>query len=274
MTSEEKSKTKKETEVSAKTEDSQKEKETLSMLPPAPGSTKDTFGLDVVEMAKAGLHFGQRVSRTHPKMLPYILGIRNTIHIIDLEKTLPKLQEALEFIQKLASEGKVLLFVGTKVQIKNLVKETAETCGMPYVIERWPGGTFTNFQVMAKRIEYFKELERRKAEGELEKYTKKERMKIDEELRRLKEKFEGLKGLSKLPDAVFVCDMIKDHGAVKEARTKDIPVIAICDTNTDPSLVDYPIPANDDAISAVKYILDKVKEVILKNSKFQIPKSE
>lgn len=222
------------------------------------------FGLDVAEMAKAGLHFGQRVSRTHPKMMPYILGVRNTIHIIDLEKTLPKFREALEFIQKAAAEKKILLFVGTAIQLKNLVEKTAKECDMPYVTERWLGGTFTNFPTIAKRIEYFKELERRKAEGELERYTKKERLEIDKELLALEEKFKGIKNLQRLPDAVFVCDMRKDHGAVKEAKMKDIPVVAICDTNTDPTLVDYPIPANDDAISSVKYILEKVKDAILR----------
>lgn len=241
---------------------SAKEENKSAATPVSSEGSKDPFGLDVTEMAKAGLHFGQRVSRTHPKMLPYILGIRATIHIIDLEKTLPKLREALEFIQKLAAGEKTLLFVGTKVQIKNLIREVAESCGMPHVTERWLGGTFTNFPMMTRRIEHFKELERKKTEGELEKYTKKERMKIDEELRGLQEKFGGIKELSRLPDAVFVCDMRKDHGAIKEARMKDIPVIAICDTNTDPSLVDYPIPANDDAISSVRYILEKVRQAI------------
>jgi small subunit ribosomal protein S2 len=253
MSTEEESKTKKEEEFFE-----QEGKQKGEILRPE----ADNFGLDLVEMAKAGMHFGQRVSSTHPKMLPYILGIRNAIHIIDLEKTLPKLREALEFIKKLAEEEKILLLVGTKVQLKDIIKETAEACGMPYVTERWLGGTFTNFPVITKRIEYFKELERKRAEGEFERYTKKERMKIDKELRRLQEKFEGIKELSKLPDAVFVCDMKKDHGAVKEARMKNIPVIAICDTNTDPTSVEYPIPANDDAISSVKYILEKVRQAI------------
>lgn len=229
-----------------------------------PAKPEDVFGISVEEMAKAGVQLGQRTSRTHPKMLPYIFGVRNTIHIIDLEKTAVKLKEALEFIQKLASEGKIILFVGTKFQVKDLVRQVAQECSMPYVVERWLGGTFTNLWVIAKRIEYFKELERKKTEGELEKYTKKERMKIDQELKALEEKFGGIKELSRLPDAVFVCDMRKDHGAIKEARMKSIPVISICDTNCDPTLANYPIPANDDAISSVKYILNKVKDVILK----------
>lgn len=225
------------------------------------------FQLDIEEMAKAGLHFGHRTSRLHPKMKPYLEGVRNTVHIIDLEKTKEKFIEALKFIQEIISQGKVLLLIGTKIQVKNLVKEMAGECSLPYVNERWLGGTFTNFEIMKKRIEYFKDLERKKKEGELEKYTKKERAKIDQELSKLEIKFGGLKNLEKLPEAIFVLDMKKDNLAVKEARRKGVKVIGIADTNVDPTLADYPIPANDDAISSVKYILEKVKEVILKAKK-------
>lgn len=224
----------------------------------------EDFGIDTEEMSRLGLHFGHRTSRGHPNMEPYLFGVRNTVHIIDLEKTKEKLSQALEFIQKLISESKILLLVGTKIQIKNLVKNVAEDCGLHYVTERWLGGTFTNFGIMLKRVEYFKDLERKEKEGELEKYTKKERAKINEELRKLRIKFGGIKDLTKLPDAIFVCDMRKDHLAIKEARMKGVKVIGIADTNVDPTLTDYPIPANDDAISSVKYILNKVKEVIQK----------
>ncbi|MDI6591873.1 MAG: 30S ribosomal protein S2 [Patescibacteria group bacterium] len=227
------------------------------------------FKIDVEEMARAGLHFGHRTSRVNPKMEPYLYGVRNTIHIIDLEKTKEKLEEALKFIQELIAENKILLLVGTKIQVKDLIKEIAAECGLPYVNERWLGGTFTNFETIKKRIEYFKDLEKKKKEGELEKYTKKERAKIDKELRDLEIKFGGIKDLEKLPDAIFVSDMKKDHLAVKEARQKGIKVIGISDTNVDPTLADYPIPANDDAISSVKYILEKVKEVI-KNQKLKV----
>jgi len=218
--------------------------------------------LDTEEMAQAGVHFGHRTSRVHPKMQPYLYGVRNTVHIIDLEKTKEKFEEALKFIQELISENKILLLVGTKIQVKDLVKDIAKDCGLPYVNERWLGGTFTNFEIIKKRIEYFKDLEKKKATGELEKYTKKEKAKIDQELRDLEIKFGGIKDLEKLPDAIFVIDMKKDDLAVKEARMKGIKVIGISDTNVDPTLADYPIPANDDAISSVKYILEKVKEVI------------
>jgi small subunit ribosomal protein S2 len=225
------------------------------------------FKLDTEEMARAGLHFGHRTSRVHPKMTPYLYGVRNTIHIIDLEKTKEKFEEALKFIQQLFSENKILLLVGTKIQAKELVKNIALELDLPYVNERWLGGIFTNFESMKKRIEYFKELERKKKEGELEKYTKRERAKIDRELKDLEIKFGGIKNLKRLPDAIFVLDMKKDALAVKEARRIGIKVIGISDTNCDPTLADYPIPASDDAISSLKYILEKVKEVIKKVKK-------
>jgi len=225
---------------------------------------KDEFQLDIKEMAQAGLAFGHRTSRLHPKMEPYLAEIKNTVHIIDLEKTAEKLKSALKFIQELISQNKTLLLVGTKIQVKKLVKEMADECGLAYVNERWVGGTFTNFEVIKKRIEYFKNLEKEKERGELEKYTKKEKRKINEQIEKLKIKFGGIKNLEKLPDAIFVLDMKKDHLAVKEARMKGIKVVAIADTNVDPSLADYPIPANDDAVSSVKYILDKTKKVIKK----------
>ena len=234
-----------------------------------PASAKATagkvdFGIDIEEMEKAGVSFGHRTTRLHPKMDPYLEGIRNTVHIIDLEKTSEKLKEALKFIRELISEEKVLLLVGTKIQVKDLVKEVAEECGLPFINERWLGGCFTNFSVMKKRIDYLKEIEKAKEEGGWDKYTKKERIKINKEFQNLKTKFGGMKNLEKLPDALFILDIRKDDLAVKESRMKGIKTIAICDTNVDPTLVDYPIPANDDAILSVKYILDKVREVILK----------
>ncbi len=266
---EEKITSKENDELGVKTEDlkskSSKKKETPD------------FGFNIVveEMGRAGLHFGHRTSRINPKMKPFIFGVRNSVHIIDLEKTAEKLKEALEFVQKLISENKTLLLVGTKIQIKNLVKETAIEYGLPYVVNRWLGGTFTNFEVIKKRIEYFKDLESKKEKGELEKYTKKERAKFDKELRDLEKNVGGIKNLTQLPDAILVLDMKKDELSVKEAKKRGVKVIGISDTNTDPALADYPIPANDDSISSVKYILEKVKEVILKTkSEIQSTKSE
>ena len=226
-------------------------------------SEKD-FKIDAEEMAQAGLHFGHKTSKIHPRMKPYLFGARNGVHLIDLEKTAEKLKEALKFIQELISEAKTLILIGTKIQVKEAVKNTAEECGLPYVAERWLGGTFTNFEAIKKRVDYFKDLENKKNQGELEKYTKKERAQIDKELATLQLKFGGIRALTQLPDAIFVTDMRKDILAIKEAKAKGIKVVAISDTNTDPALVDYFIPANDDAVSSIKYILDKVKEAILK----------
>lgn len=222
------------------------------------------FKLDTEEMTRAGLQFGHRTSRINPKMNPYISTVRNTVHIIDLEKTKEKLAEALNFIQKLISEEKTLLLIGTKIQIKDLAKEIAKECQLPYINERWLGGTFTNFDIIKKRIEYFKDLEKQRTEGELEKYTKKEKAKFDQEIRGLEVKFGGIKDMAVLPDAIFVLNMKKDALAIKEAKMKGIKVIGVVDTNLDPTLADYPIPANNDAISSLKYILEKTKEVILK----------
>jgi len=222
----------------------------------------EKFDINTEEMAKAGLQFGHRTSRVHPQMKPYIFGAKNTIHLIDLEKSAEKLREALDFIKKIISEKKTLLLIGTKIQIKDLVKQTAQECQLPYVNERWLGGTITNFETIKKRITYFKDLENKKKMGELAKYTKKERAKIDKELKDLEVKFEGIKNLEKIPEVIFVLDMKKDELAVKEAKKKGVSVIGIADTNINPKLADYPIPANDDAISSVKYILERVKEVI------------
>src|SRR3989338_10674911 len=215
----------------------------------------------IQEMTTAGLHFGHKTSKTHPKMKPYIAGVRNTVHMFDLAKTKEKLQKALEYIQSLKAEGKTLLLVGTKIQIKNLVKETATACNLPYVSERWIGGTFTNFGTIAKRTEYFRGLEQKKETGELEKYTKKEQLGIAEEMKNLELHFGGLRSLSKLPDAVFICDLDKNQLALREAKNKGIPVVAVVDTNIDPTLVDHIIPANDDAQSSVQYILSKIQEL-------------
>jgi len=224
----------------------------------------ENINLDIEEMAKAGLHFGHATSKFHPKMTPYVFGVRNGVHIIDLEKTKEKLKEALKFIQQLVAENKILLVVGTKFQIKDLVKDFAKAFGFPYVTERWLGGTFTNFPVIKQRCEYLKELEQKLQNQELmEKYTKKERKEMEKKLQKLETKFGGIKNLERLPDAVFIIDMKKDELAVKEARRKGVKIIAISDTDSDPTLADYPIPANNDAISSVKYILEKVREAIL-----------
>ena len=225
---------------------------------------RNEFNLNLEEMLEAGLHFGHQTTKGHPKMAPYIQGAKNSIHIIDLNKAREKFEEALRFIKELIIQEKVLFFVGTKIQAKKIIKEVAKECGFPYVTERWLGGTFSNFDVMKKRVDYWKELERKRDSGELEKYTKKERLEIEDEMKKLDMKFTGIKNMERLPDAIFIIDMENEKIAVREARMKGITVIGICDTNVDPRLADYPIPASDDAMSSIRYILEKVKEVVLK----------
>jgi small subunit ribosomal protein S2 len=215
------------------------------------------------EMVAAGLHFGSSVSRINPKMKQYLSCVRNGVHIINVEKTAEKLQEALVHIKKLVSEKKVILLVGTSVQDKELVKNVGIECGIPYINSRWLGGTISNFEVIRKRVQHYKDLEEKKKTGELDKYTKNERAKFDKELTILENRFRGIRDLAKLPDAIIVVNTKTDYLAVREARPKNIKIFAIVDTDGDPSVIDYPIPANDDAVSSVKYILDKIKEVIL-----------
>lgn len=219
--------------------------------------------LSVDEMTKAGLQFGHKKSNVHPKMKPYLSGVRNTVFIIDLKKTTDLFEAALEAIRKIVAQDQIMIIVGTKVQFKKMVRETAEVCGFPLVTERWLGGTFTNFGIIKKRLDYFKDQSRKMATGEFDKYTKKEIANINKELKDLERKFGGIKTLEKMPEAIFVVDMKKDKLAVKEARENGVKVIGIADVNIDPGTADYPIIANDDAMSSVGYILGKVKEVVL-----------
>ena len=227
--------------------------------------------LSVEEMEKAGVNLGHKVSKLHPKMKPYIAGIKNGVHVLDLEKTTKEFTKALTFISKIASEGKSIVFVGTKIQLKAIVEAAAIECQVPYVTERWLGGTFTNFETIQKRVSYFKDLERKKETGELEKYTKKEQLDFGREIAKLKVKFEGVRSMSRLPDAVIIFALDKDITCAREAKRKGIKIVSIVDTNVNPDIVDYLIPGNDDAINSVRYIIDKVKETIL-NSKAVIAK--
>lgn len=214
------------------------------------------------EMLGAGVHFGHRTSKWNPKMEPYIFTVRNNVHVIDLEKTLKKLKEALEFIQKIKGENGIIIFVGTKIAVKEITKQSAEECKMPFVTERWIGGTLTNFRVISKRLKHYRDLEKDQETGELKKYTKKEQHDFGIKLQRLNQQFGGIKNLIKLPDALLVIDTNKEQLAVKEARMKGIPIIGLCDTNADPTLIDYPIPVNDDAISSLKLILGSIVKVL------------
>jgi len=214
---------------------------------------------ELEEMMKAGVHLGHKKNKKHPKMEPYIYGIKNGVNIIDVEKTQVKIEETISFIKNLLSQEKTIMVVGTKVQLQEAVKNFAIESELPYITNRWLGGTFTNFENIKKRVDHLKDLEKKRDEGELDKYTKKEKLDILREIDSLKEKFEGLKNLSKVPDAVIITDMEKDFLAIKEARNRGVKIIAIVDTNVDPELVDFPIPANDDALASVNYILEKLK---------------
>lgn len=228
---------------------------------------------DIKELLAAGAHFGHKTSRWHPKMAPYIHSKRNGAHIINLEKTVDALDEALPEITKLAAKGKKILFVGTKKQLKDLVKTAAEEAEMPYVTVRWVGGMLTNVDTVNKQIRKLKNLEKRMASGELEKrYNKLEVQRFQEEIDLLNERYGGIKEMTEQPVAVIVTDMIQDKNAIKEAKALNIPVFAIADTNVDPTTVDYPIPANDDAIKSVQTIVDYFVAAI-KEGKAKIAKN-
>ncbi len=214
------------------------------------------------EMASAGLHFGHKTSKRHPKMSPYIEGVKGSVHIIDLLKTEEHLNECLEQLKSMSHEGKTIMIVSTKPQFKSIVKEMAEECGIPYIVNRFVGGMITNFDTVKQRIDYYNEMLKQQESGEIDKYTKHEKMKISKELEGLEKKFGGVRKMERVPDAVFVIDMNKDGLAVKEAKIKGLKVFGIADTDANPEMADCFVPANDDAVASVKYILDKVKEVI------------
>ena len=230
--------------------------------------SKKSKEVSMMEMLKVGVHFGHKKSKRHPKMTPYIYTVRNSISIIDLGKTVVKLNEALEFVKDVTSKGGVILFVSTKKQARETVKEAAEKCGMPYVTERWLGGTFTNFKKITGSIKRLEKMVSEKESGELEKkYNKKERLEIDREIKRLERKFGGIKTIKKLPEAVFIVDVKEDMTALTEARSEKVPVIATVDTNVDPTLVNYPIPSNDDAVGAIKLMTNIVADTIIEAKK-------
>jgi len=216
----------------------------------------------IEQMLKAGMHFGHRTSKWHPKMEPYIFGVRNGIHIIDLVRSKKMLDNALELIKKFSSEGKTILFVGTKMQAKKPIKIMTTETGMPFVVEKWIGGTLTNFSVIKKLIKKYKELLADKASGKLLKYTKKEQLEFDREIERLDFKVGGLVNLSKMPDLIFVWDVKNEETAILEAKKKNIPVIGVCDTNTNPKDINYVIPSNDDATKTIKLVMAAVKDAI------------
>ncbi|MEX0800610.1 MAG: 30S ribosomal protein S2 [Dehalococcoidia bacterium] len=214
-------------------------------------------------LLEAGVHFGHQTRRWNPKMRKFIFTERNGIHIIDLEQTVNRLEEAAGFVADLVSTGQTLLFVGTKRQAQDTIETEAKRCGMPYVNVRWLGGTMTNFHTIQGRIDYLVRLEDAKARGELEHLTKKEGLRISEEIVRLNRYLGGIKEMTTLPGAIFIIDTTKEDIAVAEALRMDIPIVALVDTNCDPDVIDYPIPSNDDAIRAIKLITARIADAVL-----------
>jgi small subunit ribosomal protein S2 len=239
------------------------------------GFSYEKLELTIPDMLKAGVHFGHKNSRWNPKMKEYIFGVKNNIHIIDLEKTEGLFKKALDFLKSTVENGGKILFVGTKPQARVLIEEVAMTLDMPYVKNRWLGGTFTNFGEIKRRIKYFNDQENLLGSDEIKKYTKYEQSRIKKEVARMNEKMGGIKRLEKLPQALFVVDVKENALAIKEARSAGIATVAIADTNTDPNSVDYPIPGNDDALSSLKYMLGLVaKNVVEAKSHIKMEKKE
>jgi len=217
------------------------------------------------ELLEAGVHFGHQVRRWNPKMKEYIFGERNGIYIIDLQKTQRMFRDAIGFVSNLIAEdrGKTVLFVGTKRQAQDAIREEAERCGMFFVNQRWLGGLLTNFQTVQKSIKRLKDLEAMQSDGRYEKLTKKERIKLDRERESLNKNLSGIKSMNRLPDAVFIIDVRKEEIAVAEANRLGIPIVAVVDTNCSPEGIDYVIPGNDDALRAVRLFTSRISDAIL-----------
>ncbi len=224
------------------------------------------------ELLEAGVHFGHQTKRWNPKMKEYIFGERNGIYIIDLQKTLKMFKEASKFVQDMAGEGKLVLFVGTKRQAQDAIAEEAQRCGMFYVNQRWLGGLLTNWVTVQKSVKRLKELDEMATDGRYELLPKKEVIKLERERKHLQANLAGIKELSRLPDAVFVIDSNKEQIAVREARKLGIPVVAVVDTNCDPSEVDYVIPGNDDALRAIRLFASKIADSCIEGSQFATDK--
>ncbi|MBM2831123.1 MAG: ribosomal protein [Dehalococcoidia bacterium] len=217
----------------------------------------------IKQLLEAGAHFGHQTTRWHPKMKRYIFTQRNGIHIIDLEQTAALMEKACAFMRELVASGQDLLFVGTKKQAQEAVAEEAKRCGMPYVNLRWLGGMLTNFQVIQTRIDHLVFLEEQQTRGEFQRLPKKENLKLMKEIGRLNKQMGSFKEMTKLPGALFIIDPTRERTALMEAKRKAIPVVAIVDTNCNPDEIDYPIPANDDAIRALKLVCNRVAEAVL-----------
>jgi small subunit ribosomal protein S2 len=224
------------------------------------------------ELLEAGVHFGHQTKRWNPKMKEFIFGERNGIYIIDLQKTLKMFKEASKFVQDLATDGRIVLFVGTKRQAQDAIAEEAQKCGMFYINQRWLGGLLTNWVTVQKSVKRLKELDDMATDGRYELLPKKEVIKLERERKHLQANLAGIKNMSRLPDAIFVIDSNKEQIAVREARKLGIPVVAVVDTNCDPSEVDYVIPGNDDALRAIRLFTSKISESIAEGAQLMTDK--
>jgi len=214
-------------------------------------------------LLEAGVHFGHQTRRWNPKMRPFIFSERNGIHIIDLQQTVERLEEACKFVRELAAQGDAILFVGTKKQAQETIETEAKRCFMPYVSSRWLGGTLTNFATIQARIDHLVRLEDARERGEFDRMLKKEALQVEKEIGRLNRHLVGIKEMTKLPGALYVVDPFKESIAVAEAIRMDIPIVAMVDTNCNPDQIDYPIPSNDDAIRAIKLVTGRMADAVL-----------
>jgi small subunit ribosomal protein S2 len=226
---------------------------------------------ELSELMKAGVHFGHQASKWHPKMAPFIFTAKNGIHVINLEETQKQLSEAAKFVTDLTLRGANILFLGTKKQAQKIVKDAAVSCGMPYVVSRWLGGTLTNASSILNLVKKYRRYVEERDNGKLSRYTKKEQLLIIREIANLEEVIGGISSLDKIPDAIFIVDIKEEKTAIAEAMVKKVPVVAICDTNVNPDKVAYPIAGNDDATSSIKILVEFIASVI-KEAKDSIKK--
>jgi len=219
--------------------------------------------IEVKELVDAGVHYGHRSSRWNPKMRPYIYGKRNLIHIIDLRETLRGVLRAYKYVAKIVSQGKLVLFVGTKRQAKEIVEREAKRCGMPCVTERWLGGTLTNFRTIRSRLQRLAHLESLEESGQIHTYSKKMISSLGRERKKIDRNLSGIRDMNRIPEAILVIDPHKEHIAVKEARKMGVTVVALIDTDSDPDMVDLPIPGNDDSIRSIELILSRLAQAVI-----------
>ncbi len=225
--------------------------------------------ISMKSLLEAGVHFGHQTHRWNPKMARYIFGSRNNIHIIDLQKTVRELKKAYAFVKGIAATGKYVLFVGTKKQAQDAIVQEATRCGAPFVAERWLGGTLTNFETIRKSSNRLRELQEMKDKGVFERLSKKEQGMREKDMKRLMKSLQGIKDMKELPSCIFIIDPANEMTAIAEGRKIGIPIVAVCDTNSDPDLIDYPIPGNDDAIRAIRLITSLMAEAVVQGKEQQ-----